>query len=160
MKAQPASIMRQLLLAGAWLLLAGCSTIASLLPGHVPTARVSSLRVAATPGANLDSATALDLVFVYDKANIAMLPKTGPDWFAQKASLLNGLGRSIDIVSLQVPPATVIDPVTLPSRSGKAVAVYAFANYLAKDGQARSDVTGFHHAVIWLTPTQITITEQ
>ncbi|MDE2154552.1 MAG: hypothetical protein KGJ32_01460 [Xanthomonadaceae bacterium] len=160
MKAQSASVMKHLLCAGAWLLLAGCSTIASLLPWHASTTSLSSLRVAAPPGANLDSATALDLVFVYDKASIAMLPKTGPDWFAQKASLQNGLGRAIDIVSLQVPPATVIDPVALPRRYGKAVAVYAFANYLARDGQARSDVTGFHHAVIWLAPTRITITEQ
>lgn len=144
----------------AWLMLAGCSAISSLMPWHTPTTSIKSLRVAAPPGANLNSATALDLVFVYDKSSTAMLPKTGPEWFAQKTSLQNALGKTVDVVSLQVPPATVVDPVKLPKRAGDAIAVYAFANYLAPGGQARSDITLFRHAVIWLAPTQITITEQ
>lgn len=140
--------------------LSGCNTIASLLPGHQKTTSLSSLRVAAPPGANLNSAVALDIVFVYDTTSIAMLPKSGPEWFTQKAALLSGLGRHIDVVSLQVPPATVIDPVPLPSKAGKAIAVYGFANYQAKDGQARSDITAYRHAVVWLAATQITVTEQ
>jgi type VI secretion system protein len=140
--------------------LCGCSTIASLLPGHQKTTSLSSLRVAAPPGANLNSAVLLDIVFVYDTTSVAMLPKSGPDWFAQKTALLSGLGKNIDVVSLQVPPATVIDPVTLPSKAGKAIAVYSFANYQAKDGQARSDITAYRHAVVWLAATQITVTEQ
>ena len=138
----------------------GCSTIASLLPGHQKTTSLSSLRVAAPPGANLNSAVALDIVFVYDTTSVAMLPKTGPEWFAQKAALQSGLGRNIDVVSLQIPPATVIDPVPLPSKAGKAIAVYGFANYQAKDGQARSDITAYRHAVVWLAATQVTVTEQ
>ena len=136
-----------------------CSTIKKLNPWRAPTTTLSSLRVAAPPGANLDSATALDLVFVYDKNSIALLPKTGPEWFAQKQALLNGLGPSIEVVSLQVPPATVVDPVRLPKRAGDAVAVYGFADYLSADGQARCDITQFRHAVIWLAATQIQISE-
>jgi type VI secretion system protein len=139
--------------------LAGCGTLAKLLPGHVKTTSLDRLRVAAQPGANMDSATALDLVFVYDAASVAMLPKTGPEWFAQKAALQNGLGRAVDVVSLQVPPATVIASVDLPSRHGKAVAVFGFANYLASSGQGRSDLTRFHDPVIWLAPAQINVTE-
>ncbi|HEY9131311.1 MAG TPA: hypothetical protein VIM98_06100 [Dyella sp.] len=140
--------------------LTACSAISSLLPGHQPTTRLSSVRVAAPPGANLNSAIRLDLVFVYASADVAMLPKTGPDWFAQKMALQNGLGKAMDVVSLQVPPAMVIDPVKLPDKAGKAIAVYAFADYLSKDGQARSDITQFRHAVIWLAATQVTVTEQ
>jgi type VI secretion system protein len=138
----------------------GCGTIANLLPGHQKTTSLSSLRVAAPPGANLNSAVLLDIVFVYDATSVAMLPKSGPEWFAQRAALLSGLGKNIDVVSLQVPPATVIDPVALPSKAGKAIAVYSFANYQAKDGQARSDITAYRHAVVWLAATQITVTEQ
>lgn len=140
--------------------LSGCSTIASLIPGHQKTTRLSSLRVAAPPGANLNSAVALDIVFVYDTTSAAMLPKSGPEWFDQKAALQSGLGQKIDVVSLQIPPATVIDPVKLPDKAGKAIAVYGFANYQAKDGQARSDMTAYRHAVVWLAATQITVTEQ
>lgn len=137
----------------------GCGTIKKLNPWRAPTTTLSSVRVAAPPGANLDSATALDLVFVYDKNSIALLPKTGLEWFAQKQALLNGLGKSVEVVSLQVPPATVVDPVQLPRRSGDATAVYGFANYLSADGQARFDVTQYRHAVIWLAATQIQISE-
>lgn len=140
-------------------LLAGCGTLAKLLPGHAKTASLDTLRVVAQPGANLDSATALDLVFVYDATSAALLPKTGPAWFAQKPALLNGLGRGADVVSLQVPPATVIGTVKLPDRHGKALGVYAFANYLAPAGQAAVDLSRFHAPVIWLAPAQITVTE-
>jgi type VI secretion system protein len=143
----------------AILLATSCSMINKLNPWAAPTTSVSRIRVAAPPGANLDSATALDLVFVYDKNSTAMLPKTGPDWFAQKQSLINGLGQSIDVVSLQVPPATVIDPVKLPKRAGSAAAVYGFANYQSTDGQARIDLTLYHRAVIWLAATQIQLSE-
>ena len=140
--------------------LAGCSTLANLLPWHTKTTSVSTVRVAAPPGANLNSATMLDLVFVYNTTSAGMLPKTGPDWFAQKVSLQNGLGPAIDVVSLQVPPAMVIDSVTLPKNAGKAIAVYGFANYQSPDGQARIDLTQFRRPVIWLAPTQISVTEQ
>lgn len=154
--------MRGCLLAPLVLLLAalaGCGSVNKLL-GRTPATTLSSVRVAAPPGANLNSAVQLDLVFLYDIKNAAMLPKTGPEWFAQKSALSNGLGPSIDIVHLEVPPAQVIDPVPLPKRAGKAVGVYAFANYLAADGQPRADLTQFRRAVVWLQATQLAVTEQ
>jgi type VI secretion system protein len=139
--------------------LAGCGAVNKLL-GRTPTTTLSSVRVAAPPGANLNSAVQLDIVFLYDAASAAMLPKTSPEWFGQKVALLNGLGQAIDVVHLEVPPAQVIDPVTLPRRAGKAVGVYAYANYLTKEGQARAALTRFHRAVVWLGATQVSVTEQ
>lgn len=150
---------RLLLLLALLAALVGCSSVNKLL-GRTPTTTLSSVRVAAPPGANLNSAVQLDLVFLYDLKNEAMLPKTGPEWFAQKTALINGLGTSVDAVHLEIPPAQVIDPVPLPKRAGKAVAVYAFANYLSADGQARADLTKFRRAVVWLQATQLAVTEQ
>jgi type VI secretion system protein len=144
----------------AALALAGCGALSKLLPGHPKTTSLKTLRVIAQPGANLDSATALDLVFVYDPASTALLPKTGPAWFAQKAALLNGLGRNADVVSLQLPPATVVDSVALPARGSKAIAVLGFANYLAPDGQGRIDLSRSSAPVIWLAPARITVTDE
>lgn len=152
------AIPARLLLAAMLCMPSGCSTLAKLLPGHAPTTSLSALRVVSQPGANLDSATAVDLVFVYDTTTVALLPQTGPDWFARKAALENGLGTSIDVVALQVPPATVIN-VSIPKRHGKAVAVYGFAQYLAKDGQGRIDLTRYRRPVLWLAPAQISVTE-
>lgn len=148
-----------ILAVAATLSLAGCGMLSKLLPGHAKTASLKAMRVVAQPGANLDSATRLDLVFVYDSASATLLPKTGPAWFAQKASLLNGLGRNADVVSLQLPPAMVVDRVDLPKRRAKAIAVYGFANYLPPDGQGRLDLTRFREPVIWLAPSRITVTE-
>lgn len=148
-----------LLAVAAVLSLAGCGTLSRLLPGHAKPASLKALRVVAQPGANLDSATALDLVFIYDSASAALLPKTGPAWFEQKASLLNGLGRGADVVPLQLPPATVIGRVALPERHAKAISVFGFANYLSPDGQGRLDLTRYHEPVIWLAPSRITVTE-
>jgi type VI secretion system protein len=150
---------RLLLPVVALLALCGCQTLSKLIPGHVKTTDLSTLRVAAQPGANLNSATALDVVFVYDATAVALLPQTGPDWFEKKAALQSGLGLSIDVVPLQIPPAMLIDTVKLPKRAGKALAVYGFANYLSKDGQGRLDMTRYRRPVIWLAPAQITVTE-
>jgi type VI secretion system protein len=153
------AVRASLVLLLAALLATGCSAIKKLNPWREPTTTLASVRVAAPPGANLDSATALDLVFVYDKNSIALLPKTGPEWFAQKQALINGLGKTVDVVPLQVPPATVVDPVPLPKRASNALAVYGFANYLSGDGQARLDITQYRRAVIWLAATQIQLSE-
>lgn len=139
--------------------LTGCGAVNKLL-GRSPTTALSSLRVAAPPGANLNSAVQLDIVFLYDSASTAMLPQTSPEWFAQKTALLNGLAQAIDVVHLEVPPAQVIDAVALPKRAGKAVVVYAYANYLTKEGQVRVDLTRFRRAVVWLAATQVSVTEQ
>ncbi|WP_113064928.1 hypothetical protein [Oleiagrimonas sp. MCCC 1A03011] len=139
--------------------LSGCSFLSKLVPWGGKTAAVKDMRVVAVPDANADSATALDLVFVYDKTAMALIPKTSPDWFKKKASLRNGLGTSADVVSLQVTPASMVDAVKLPKRHGKAVAVYAFAGYLSPSGQGRIDLTGYKHPTIWLEASAVHVSE-
>ena len=128
------------------LLLAACSFF-----GGPKTASVSKIKVVAEINANQSSATQLDIVFVYDSTAAALLPKTGPEWFDKKAALLAGAADSIDVVGLQVPPATIAD-VSLPGRHGKAIGVYVFANYLSAAGQAVSNITPYKSVTIWLTP--------
>lgn len=148
------------MLLAAVLLLAGCQSLKNLWPGHVRTTALDTLQVVAQPDANLNSATLLDVVFVYDATVPALLPQTGPDWFAHKQALESGLASSIDIITLEVVPATLLKAVPLPKRHSKALAVYSFANYQASDGQARVDLTRYRHPVLWLTATQITVTEK
>ncbi|KGI78272.1 hypothetical protein [Oleiagrimonas soli] len=143
----------------ASLLVSGCSVLSKLVPWGDKTTDVKDLRVVAVPDANADSATALDLVFVYDKTAAGLLPKTAPEWFGKKGNLVNGLGTSADIVSLQVTPASVVDPVKLPKRHGKAIAVYGFAGYLSPSGQGRVDLTGFKHPTIWLETSAVHVSE-
>lgn len=141
--------------------LAAAALLALLLPacsffsGGPKTAAVSQVNVVAEINANQSSATQLDIVFVYDSTAAALLPKTGPEWFDKKDALLAGAADSIDVVSLQVPPATIAG-AALPRRHSNAIGVYVFANYLSADGQAMGNITPYRNVTIWLTPTGIT----
>lgn len=118
-----------------------------------------SVRVVAAPDAKASSATALDLVFVYDANTLHLIPGDAPEWFERKASLMQGMGRDVDVVSLQLPPASAVDPVKLPSRHGQAIAVYAFADYPASGGRARMDLGGYRHATVWLERSAVRLSE-
>jgi type VI secretion system protein len=128
-------------------LLAACSS-------SPPKTNVESIQVVAESNANQNTATALDIVFVYDTTAAGMLPKTGPDWFDKKASLVSGLAKSIDVVSLQVPPAMTVE-VPLPKKYYKAIGVYSYANYLEAAGQPMGNLTPYKKMTIRLTPDNI-----
>lgn len=138
---------------------AGCGTLGKLLPGHVDKTTIRSIRIAAQPGANVDSATLIDVAFVYAVDGAGQMPKTSPEWFAQKDAVIAGLGASIDVVTAGVPPGKLLDPLKLPSRHGKAVAVYAYARYVSSNGQARIDLTRYRTPVLWLAVDRITVTQ-
>jgi type VI secretion system protein len=122
-----------------------------------PPTIISGIQVVSEVNANQNTATPIDIVFVYDSTAVALLPKTGTDWFKQKAALISGLATSIDVVSLQVPPATLVS-VPLPKRYEKAIGVYSFANYLSEGGQPVGNLTPYKNMQIWLTPTSIVYT--
>lgn len=134
--------------------------LATVAMAKDPTTRLRSVEVIADTDANQDLATAIDLVFVYDRDSAVQLPKTGPEWFEKKAALQNLLANRIDVVSLQVPPGTAAHAVTLPARSRRAIAVVAYSNYLATGGQPVVSLTPFRHAVIRLRNTSVDVTEQ
>ncbi|AJK50072.1 hypothetical protein [Burkholderia plantarii] len=139
---------------GACCLLAACSWL-----GFSKSAAVSQIKVVAEVNANQNAATQLDVVFVYDSNVTGLLPATGPDWFQKKDALTAGLATAIDVVSLQVPPATLAT-AKLPKRHGKAIGVYVYANYLTAAGQPKGNITPYKNVTIWLTPTTVTYQSQ
>jgi type VI secretion system protein len=119
-----------------------------------PKTKVEGIQVVAESKANQNTATALDIVFVYDTTAAGMLPKTGPDWFDKKAALVSGLAKSIDVVSLQVPPTMTVE-VPLPKKYDKAIGVYSYANYLEAAGQPMGNLTPYKQMTIRLTPDNV-----
>jgi|SRR5947209_8711827 len=115
---------------------------------------VDSIRVVADSNANSNSATALDIVFVYDAAAAARLPKSGPAWFAQRGALARSLGGAIEIVTLQIPPGYQTS-VSLPAKHAKAIRVLSFADFLTPRGQAAGDLTRYKNLTIRLTASDI-----
>jgi type VI secretion system protein len=111
---------------------------------QMPTTRLEALQVIAAPGANMDTATAIDIVFVYRPDALPLLPKTGPEWFANKAALLAAFGASLEVVPLQLAPGYMVQ-VTLPPRHASAIAVYAYANMISPAGQPVGNLTPYRH---------------
>ena len=131
------------------LLLGGCSasslltSVGDILAGRgVVSTPLQGIQVVSMPDANQTSSTRVDIVFIYKPELKAMLPKKANEWFARKDEFHANLWRDMDIVSLEVPPAYVIDPVKLPQRYGSALQVTVFANYLSKRGRRPLDLTG------------------
>ena len=119
-----------------------------------PRTPINNIKIIAQLGANQNVATAIDIVFVYDTTSTSMLPKSGPDWFSNKAALMSGLATNIDVVSLQIPPATTLT-VPLPDRYSHAVAVYSSANYITAGGQPVGNLTPYETMMIQLTPDNV-----
>lgn len=136
-----------------WLLLiasAGCSWF-----GPTRTA-LRGVTVVAQNAANNATATAIDLVFVYDASATALLPRTGPDWFAHRAALLPSLGPKVEAVSVQLPPNQSAAPVPMPARYKKALVVYCYVNFVAPAGQGVADLTQYKRVTITLGPAVVT----
>lgn len=126
----------------------------SACSSNPPATAIRHIEVVAEDGANQAVATAIDIVFVYDTTSVSLLPKSGPEWFDRKAALVASLAKSIDVVSLQVPPVTTVD-VALPKRAGKAIGVYSFANYIPAAGQPMANLTPYKTMTIRLTPESV-----
>lgn len=133
----------------AGVLTGGCSWF-----GPTKTA-LREVDVVAQSAANSASATALDLVFVYDSTTAATLPRTGPEWFAQKARLSVALGPKIDVASVQLPAGQSLSPVPLPQRHKKALIVYCYVDFVAPAGQGVADLTTYKRVRIMLAPDTV-----
>lgn len=123
------------------------------------TSELNQINVVAQIDANQNMATALDVVFVFDKNALSVLPKTGPDWFANKSALLANLASGVAVMSLQIPPASTVSGGPMPNGYKKAIAVYSYANYLSTDGHAMGNITSFKCALLTLSSTQISYSD-
>ena len=133
----------------------GVLLVISLAGAAEPVAALRSVRVVADVAANRNTATVLDLVFVYDTAAVAVLPQNSLDWFAQRDALRSGLGAQIEVVSLQVLPATLIEHVPLPKHARRARVVLCFVNFIDADGLAAVNLVPYRHAEIRLLESSV-----
>ncbi len=134
--------------------LGACSFI-SYAMDYKSTTDLKQIKVVAQLDANRNMATAIDVVFVFDKTALAVLPKTGPEWFANKSMLMANWGGALAVLSLEIPPAGPGANKPLPHGYKKAIAVYSYANYLSTKGQAMGNLTSYSCAQVTLSREQI-----
>jgi hypothetical protein len=113
-----------------------------------------SVSIVATENANENSLTAVDIVLIDDAKLLSALPKNAPEWFDKKTSLLASLGQSIEVVSLQIPPAALVD-VKLPKGIFKVARVISYANYINAEGQVMGDLSLYTCAQITLQARRV-----
>jgi hypothetical protein len=146
------------------LFLGGCSIVQSvgsfLADLGTPKTTLTQISIVTKYNANSTSATAVDIVFIYnDKVN-ALLPKKAINWFSNRDELRVSLKQYIDIASIEIPPTFLLDSVPLPDRHSNAVKVITYANYLDKKGLRPIDLTTYVHPLIILEAKTIKVTEQ
>ncbi len=142
-------------------LLGACSSLSGMIPFMgPPKTRIDEVRITADAGANGNHPTRLDLVFIYDKSVQAALPKSGPEWFKQKAALLSAYPKKLDVASFELPPLSVVSPAGLPENFGKALVVLAYADYRSPGGQGVADMTTLKCPLIRLGAGSFAVEEQ
>lgn len=149
----PSPLYPMLWLAACLLGLGGCA--AGGRPGAAPAPVLQHLSIVATPDANGNAATAVDLVWVFSPEALAAMPHTGPQWFDQKAALQAGPAGDLAVQSLALPPATALDSVSLPTRHASALAVLAFVNFSRPAGQAVGKLGAYACARITLSANSV-----
>lgn len=148
-------LLRLTLLVAVGALLASCGAVSWLEKALYPTrSDLEQLRIIAANDANQGTATALDLVYVYNKDALPLLPASGPEWFAKKKSILASQPGNFVVVPLEIPPGMIVQ-VPLPKRSAQAVGAFLYANYLAKDGQFPINLSAFTAAEVRLKALSI-----
>jgi hypothetical protein len=146
-----------LICTAASLAVSGCGFISHALD-YSPTTALKALNIVAELDANQNMGTEVDLVFVFDKNALTVLPTTSPDWFANRDALQAGLASGIAVLGVQVVPGSTVTNQPLPGGYDKAVYVYSYASYVSAGGQAAANITAYKCALITLRSTQISYT--
>ena len=91
----------------------------------------SGLTVVAAEGANLNTAVALDLVFVRDDATLALLSAMpASKWFASRTDLAKTFPEGLSYRSMEVAPGQTFKLGANAFGPSRVVAVLMFADYL------------------------------
>jgi type VI secretion system protein len=131
-----------------WLM--GCSSVSNTWDsalGLVGLGSANSLKritVQSTTDSNMNNPIVYDLVFIYDKSLVkALTSLSGPQWFAQKNALLLKHGQQLTVISADLVPLTPEKDIRLPDKSGDALSIVLFANYVASAGQVAATLEGY-----------------
>lgn len=152
-----AALLRMVLtLIAALMVLSGCNSIKKVAAKVVPfysydKTKLSNISLIAELDSNDNMPVAIDFVFIYDIVVDPVISSfSGPQWFANKASIMLQHQQDIDITHVEVVPLTVTEQLQLPEGYDDALKVMMFANYYGKKGQYAVDITLYDELQITL----------
>ena len=80
------------------------------------------------------TAVRVDVVLVQDVAWMGLLPVTGAHWFAARQELQLAAAKALQVISLEVPPQSVIRNIPLPAQAGRAAGALVYVDLPAGPG--------------------------
>jgi type VI secretion system protein len=114
------------------------------------------LTVTVMPGANDDSAIAIDFVVVYDQKLLDEIVKIpAAEWFSKKSRFLADHPQELVVESREWVPGQPVGPLTIPYKIG-AKKIVLFADYHSA-GEHRAVVPPQQSSVITLGETDLTV---
>lgn len=101
-------------------------------PDPVPEVFVNSVEVDVVPGANRNTAVAMDFVIVYESALLDNILKlSASSYFAQKEQLMRDNPQNLQIMGWEVVPGQVVPPRDVTFAQPIPLGGVFFANYLS-----------------------------
>lgn len=108
------------------------------------------VKLQSSTDANHSTATAVDIVFVYDEKLVPVLPKTSGEWFAVKSVVVSRNHSALDVIHLEVPIGLPPYTIPLPARYRQAKYISSYTNYMSAKGQSPVNLRSFECVVISL----------
>ncbi len=130
--------------------------LASLLVAPIASA-VDSIFVQSTLDYNAILISEIDIVFVYEQEAVAAFPATKSAWFGNKREYLEQHGSNAEVVSVFIPQGFDSEMVSLPERSGEALAVFVYGQHDAS-GRSPVDVNEMDAVLIEIDEFGIVVT--
>lgn len=115
------------------------------------------IRVVASPKANRNTPTPMDLVFLYEPGLRAQLPDIAPDWYAQRDDLQRRHGSGLQVVSLAVVPGSVPMHIDLPEQTRQVHRVLVYPMYVEPAAQGVLELTRFERVRLTLNENTLTM---
>jgi len=123
--------------------------------GTLPELSIESVSIYTDPDANQNSATAVDLVIIYDEELVKILGQMSADkYFGASRQLLLDNPTLLDIWHWELVPGQIVQDFSPPQEQGDAFAAFVFADYLTP-GDHRIRVSPEGIVKILLTRTDL-----
>ena len=122
-----------------------------------PKISTRNVDIQVSPKANLDSAVALDIIYVFDQQLLTQLQGLGAkDWFRQRDELRTLYPTGIAVSSYEVVPGQIVPVEKVSNHNTDAIGIFAFANYHA-EGAHRARLDSLKNATIRLDENDLVI---
>ena len=121
--------LRKIILKGFWVCMA--VGLACCSNGTLPELHIESVSIYTEPDANQNSATAVDLVIIYDEELVKIIGQmSAAKYFDSSKQLLLDNPTLLDIWRWELVPGQVVQNFQPPQEEGDSYAAFVFANYL------------------------------